>query len=115
VLTSTPSVTAVSSSSISIQWGAAESHGSPITEYRVLFGRAEHDLNVAYTGDQLKASIKALSPATNYFFKIQVAAIGSYSPILPYLGVQQDRKLDKPSVRGQYQSSGAFIAKGRDS
>ncbi|XP_060688593.1 fibronectin type-III domain-containing protein 3A-like [Hemiscyllium ocellatum] len=77
-----PVVTCKTATCIQVHWECPSSNGSEITEFRLEFGGMEGSMQVIYCGPALSYEVKALTPATAYYCRVQamnVAGPGYYS------------------------------------
>ena len=54
-------------------WIQPETHGSPITEYKIMLGITEKDIAVHSTSTGESITLKNLAPATKYYTRVIVS------------------------------------------
>ncbi|XP_078403415.1 fibronectin type-III domain-containing protein 3A-like isoform X1 [Cetorhinus maximus] len=78
----TPVTTCKTATCVQVSWERPSSNGSEVTEFRLEFGGMEGCMQVIYCGPALSYEVKALTPATAYYCRVQAvnaAGPGYYS------------------------------------
>ncbi|XP_073434942.1 fibronectin type III domain-containing protein 3B isoform X1 [Dendrobates tinctorius] len=80
-----PVLTFLSDTCVLISWESPESNGADISGYRLEWGKDEDTLELVYSGSDTSFQVSDLSPATQYWFRLQalnLSGVGAFSDLV---------------------------------